>query len=52
MHFCILLFSKWHGCSVKGPLQLNALLVGFGQELRGELIQIFIDLLQGPHLLL
>lgn len=52
MHFSLPLFLNWHDYSDGGPLQLKALLVGFGQELSGELIQIFIDLLQGPHLLL
>lgn len=52
MHFSLPLFLYWSDCSDGGPLQLEALLVGFGQELSGELIQIFIDLLQGLHLLL
>lgn len=52
MHFSLPLFLNWPDYSDGGPLELKALLVGFGQELSGELIQIFIDLLQGPHLLL
>lgn len=52
MHFSLPLFLYWSVSSDGGLLQLEALLVGFGQELSGELIQIFIDLLQGLHLLL
>lgn len=51
MHFSVPLFLNWHN-SDGGRLQLKALLVGFGEELSGELVQIFIDLLQGPDLLL
>lgn len=33
-------------------IEMKGHLVGFGQKLSGELIQVFIDLLQGSNLLL
>lgn len=33
-------------------MEMKGHLVGFGEKLSGELIQVFIDLLQGSHLLL